>query len=614
MDRRGASKIMSDETVGLEERRLRAAESLLRLISQDELRKLAIRISADRDSLESVAARLAQLPRFAALEITLSVAEPTLIMLRDILSFLDQHGIAARTTGCSLYLAEPIRGRDDRIDLSPQEVGALAAWTPKPRRSIRDNVFAEALADWRSLIGGWEELLWRARMRFQQGEIDVTESLIEQAVVYEPDEDVTDYAAVQVLSSLAEPLSKLSKLLEALPESDRPVSCETLLDEIRYVQHHVESTLEEVRYRGTTHYESKQLSISDDQDCQEMLQFVDQQFLDMFNRISEDIYLLSDLIYEGSILDIMNTAVWSSRPQLYEVWLLVMILDWLEQRGYHVDILKIVEREDRKYEWQLAYAKDKTPCARVVGGVHGSCVVYYQLYQRSGDMPDLCLFPEPREENTPLWAIDAKHSDKASYTLSTYRATATRYRDSFGAESSIVVEYFPRADIRGLEGDYIAFGPGASLVCDAAPDGRGIAKVFGVLDRVHPSVRTTLVCIDLSESFRSTVDAALEEARALLRGGDASVSDKFVCFADVAVTMTGMKSFIDGNANKLHVGETTRLGNSTMLEPLRRELRRVIGDTPNIELLLLSDGDFSDGADALKSLSADFGASVRVMP
>src|SRR5258708_30029357 len=120
---------MNESALGLEERRRKAAESLLRLVSGEELGKLATQLAADEVSAESVASRLALLPRFQALGITLSLADPTVRMLRDVLSYLERRGVAARTTGCALLLADPVQGQQHRIDLTPQEVGALASWT-----------------------------------------------------------------------------------------------------------------------------------------------------------------------------------------------------------------------------------------------------------------------------------------------------------------------------------------------------------------------------------------------------------------------------------------------------------------------------------------------------
>jgi hypothetical protein len=167
---------MDKNTSALETRRHQAAEALLRLISREELHTLATRFAAPEMSVRSVADRLAQLPRFQALDIVLGIAEPTLRMLRDVLSYLERRGAAARTTGCAVVLADPVQQQERRIDLTPQEVGAIAAWTPKSRTRLRDDSFAEALADWRSLTSAWRRLIQNARPRSEEGDLDVFET------------------------------------------------------------------------------------------------------------------------------------------------------------------------------------------------------------------------------------------------------------------------------------------------------------------------------------------------------------------------------------------------------------------------------------------------------
>lgn len=59
----------------------------------------------------AVIERLATLPRYQALAVLLRTATPTVLMLRDILHFLERHGVSARTTGCALVLADPAAPR-----------------------------------------------------------------------------------------------------------------------------------------------------------------------------------------------------------------------------------------------------------------------------------------------------------------------------------------------------------------------------------------------------------------------------------------------------------------------------------------------------------------------
>lgn len=50
---------------------------------------------------------------------------------------------------------------------------------------------------------------------------------------------------------------------------------------------------------------------------------------------------LASLAEADAYLDALRADIWSSRPQLFEVWVLVSILGWLERRGYAVELLKL---------------------------------------------------------------------------------------------------------------------------------------------------------------------------------------------------------------------------------------------------------------------------------
>jgi hypothetical protein len=611
---------MNSSISGLEGRRREAAEALLRLLSRAELRELATRLAAEAVSVEAVAARLARLPRFQALGIALSIADPTLRMLRDVLSYLEFHGVAARTTGCALLLADPVQGSEYRVDLSPQEVGAISSWTPKSRKNLRDESFCEALADWRSLSDNWRRLLQKARPYILRGDLDVVETYINARAghpdpVYEPDRDLTDRSAQDVLRVLMGRVEELAGLLEKLPTTESPTACQVLLREmrdlIRVAQREV--LAEETHRRGAGYRSRRQSSACDVPDRRSLLRYVDQRFLDTFDRLAEDLYLLADLLEGDQLLDILGVHIWTSRPQLYEVWLLTSVLSWLEGRGYRIELLKMEQGQEGRSEWRLAYAKDSTPCAQVRGGALKDAAIFYQLYRPSGDMPDLCLIPEPTSTTKPLWAIDAKHSEAGAYSLSAYRATAERYRQSFGADLSLVVEYFPRADLVDPPTNPIQFGTGAVLVTDAAPGRSGLPLALDFLEAIHPPVATAVLCIDLSQSFRSRVNAALYRARANLRSRGATVLDSFVCFADTATTSTGMRAFMGGDVDNLSLLENIApLGDGTQLLPLINEIRALADGTTIAELLLVSDAVFSDASSAVDTLAAEFGTPVRL--
>jgi hypothetical protein len=610
---------MNQSTHGLEGRRRQAADALLRLVSRDELRELGTHLGVPDVGVDSVLDHLARLPRFQALSIVLTIAEPTLRMLREVLTYLESRGVATRTTGCALVLADPVQGQQYRIDLTPQEVGAISAWTSKSTKRLRDDSFGEALADWRSLTSPWRRLLQRARPNVQEGDLDVVETYIAMRSgstepVYERDRDLTDHSAQGVLHVLLNRVMELADLLERLPAPERPPSCQALLQEmrdlIRIAGRDVFRADLRRRRRGYPSTHSPARGVANQR---ALLRYVDQRFLDTLDRLAEDLYLLADLLAGDHLFDVLGIDVWTSRPQLYEVWLLVSVLSWFEARGYRIELLKIEPGQGGRLEWRLAYAKDLTPCARVRGGQLKDGGIYYQLYRESGDMPDLCLLPEPSTAAKPYWAIDAKHSEMGSYALAAYRATATRYRHSFGADLSLVVEYFARPELVEASQNPLHFETGVFLVTDASPEGRGLPIALNLLHSLHPPLACAVLCIDLSDSFRQRAVAALTRARARLRSAGSSSLDSFVCFADRAATRTGMKAFVDGDVdNPPNLGDVASVGRGTQLPPVINELRALVARTSVSELVLVSDGAFSGTGDALHVLAGELGIPVTL--
>ncbi len=65
-------------------------------------------------------------------------------------------------------------------------------------------------------------------------------------------------------------------------------------------------------------------------------------------------------------------------------------------------------------------------------------------------MPDISLLSGPSVDAKAMWSLDPKHSEAGGYTLSDYKETAERYKTSFGADLSLVAEYFDKSGL-GLE-------------------------------------------------------------------------------------------------------------------------------------------------------------------
>ena len=72
----------------------------------------------------------------------------------------------------------------------------------------------------------------------------------------------------------------------------------------------------------------------------EVRQYTSPQFPADFDRFLEDALLLGNLIESSDhIADVLRLDVWPSRPQLFEVWVLLSTLKWLFCRGYQIELL-----------------------------------------------------------------------------------------------------------------------------------------------------------------------------------------------------------------------------------------------------------------------------------
>ena len=127
-------------------------------------------------------------------------------------------------------------------------------------------------------------------------------------------------------------------------------------------------------------------------------------------------------------------------------------------------------------------------------------------------MPDISMLEAADASSAPMWSLDPKHSLKGGNSLADYRHTAERYRDSFGAKHSLVVEYFRRAWSNPTD-----FVNGAKLIVDCNPSGSGLPLLLVELQTLDPPtierLAKQLLCVDFSSSFASRRDNALEELR-----------------------------------------------------------------------------------------------------
>lgn len=551
----------------LDERRRQAAASLLRCLSQEELAVVAMEIGIEPPiNRGTVAHHLGQRPRFEMLATVLRSAEPTILMLRGILGFLERHGCAARTTGCALVLADPVRPSGTiSVELSPQAAGVICTWESRTLRRLGAHPFQNASNSWKAMGPGWRNLCSDAEPVTRGRRIDAYKTVMNfhrgiDRNAYEPPQDWTDYRAQAVLAYLLLRVHKMATSLQRAPRGARTQPHDRLLLEMQALLGDCARDI----FVSDDHSPGPPLVPRPRRSWQEpspaeLSRYAPRPFLDDLDRLCEDLLCLGDQLEGERLFDLLRVDLWTTRPQLYEVWLLTAVLDWIESRGWRVELQKITHRAGAGPVWALAYAKDTRPCARVFGPDGDGREIFYQLYRPSGDMPDLCML----HGRSPVWSLDAKHSEAGGYSLSDYRRTAERYRDSFGAPLSLVAEYFPRLDLR-IPNPF-AFGQGAALILDARPGGEGAAMLFDTLADSHPRARGTLVCVDLSSSFASSLDAALRRICAMLKARGTEVLDQLVCFAGSAEITTGMRGYIDTAGvpdlkGRLDLAEGTRMG------------------------------------------------------
>ncbi len=588
------------------------AERLLRVLSSDELNALGntLGLQATVD-LDEIAVSLGKLARFEIVRVVLKAATSTLVLLQDIFSSLASFGISARTTGFVFVLADPSQpGQECELEFSPQAIGCVSDFQAHRKWGEDEiNSLDALLSRWRLLSPKLLQVLGAAVSREVEGDMDVVETVIQNraartrgdmppGVIREPDRVFKNPQAESFLRFVVSHVIDVRDHLLRVHEEFRPLQIRTILREATEFIGKAQKILPSNKSRANRR--ESQPAPSD------LRRYAS--FLRDFDRFREDLYLLADLIEGESIFDMLRLDIWSSRPQLFEVWVMLTILSWLSRRGYSIKPLKL-EQSVVALKWRLAYSKDKEPCASVQGPP-GSLIsyLYYQLY-RPGDMPDLALLSGPNPTSRPIWSVDPKHSEQRSYSIKEYQATAERYRDSFGAPLSIIVEYFERSECKD---NPVSFGNGAWLVHNCHPGGPGLALLLTQLSRCHPFIATTLVCLDISQSFLPHLQSVLPAVVGALEQGNGQWLDDFVCFAGSAVRRTGLRAWLNSDST----AELSSLGldEGTKIEPLIQVIFEVVQGTGINRIVLVTDGVFDVPLDVLiQRLRSEMNVSVEII-
>jgi hypothetical protein len=597
--------------------RNKALLRLLRLMTEAEKESFksdfGIGNAADEGEILKV---IESLPRYEAVRAFLRAADATLVLLRDVFEILESFGIATKTTGCVFVLANPTNPAErTELVFSQQTVGAVSSWSPKKKWAKVSDPLTDLRTRWNQLQGALQPLLHRARPRHEEGDIDFVETYIQSVrtggqggLIRHPDRHRVDEDAQRVLRHFTIRLEQMVESLGRIPEASRPPQLTSILRDSGQVTRGAADFLDD--RKGRYRYRSSRPSNENKPpDGRTIERYLPRRFVTDFDKFLEDLYALSDLIQGDAIADMLRIDVWSSRPQLFEIWVLLKLLNWIRHRGYIIELLRTDNRgADLPFRWNLSYAKDSKPCAVVRGRKGGEQFVFFQLFL-PGDMPDISLLEGAEPSSTPVWSVDPKHAEKQGYSRSAYEETAIRYRDSFKARVSLIAEYFARPEL-GVSNP-IEFGPGAKLILDCRPDGKGLPILLSELAQFHPSLSQVLVCIDFSGSFAPRREDALKALRQSVKTDDRVFMDECICFAGNAVRGNVTGGWRGPGAGG--VMPTSNIEEGSAFEPLFAAIAEFKRTGDITEIVLVTDGRLDiPMADAIARIQSRLGLGVTV--
>lgn len=559
---------------------------LLRLMTEPEKEDFRADFSiAQGVSDDELMERLESLPRYEAVRAFLRAADATLIILKEVFEILQSFGIATKTTGCVFVLANPANPAEQtELVFAQQTVGAVCSWSPTKKWNKISDSLADMRSRWIRLQPILRSLLRRAEPKHRRGEIDLIESAMQRRAIYEPDRHHVDSDAQWVLHHFAVRIHQMVERLEEIPKSTRPPELTSILQGVRPLAQEVDGCLSDPQER---HRSPRRYSITKPPTQSTIARYTSSRFAEDLDTFLEDLYSLSDLVRGEDIVDMLQIDLWTARPQLFEIWVLLTLLRWIRRRGHSVEFLRTDERgRDAPFRWNLSYAKDSTPCAIVRDPKSVEQFVFFQLYRPSGDMPDISLLEGADPSSGAIWSVDPKHSEKQAYSLSDYGKTATRYRDSFGAELSLIVEYFARPELGPA--NPMQFGDRAKLIRDCRPNGKGLPILFSELAKFHPALAQVLICIDFSDSFSAKRETALEELRQRVESDGRTFARECICFAGDASIIREPDLWKSSEWSST----MSSLRPGTVFEPLLRAIVDAKQIVNISEIVLVTDGDF----------------------
>jgi len=519
-------------------------------------------------------------------------------MMRDVVRFLETCGVSMRTTGCVLIL--PIDGGESKSFLSPQVADMIARFDAAARRRKTGR-------DWSDSLSTFHRLEWWIRQTAQDGlpsKYDVFDDGIMHKIalgLVEAEEDLyrqevrVDPLASEKMFSLWRSLDYLSAKLSAIGDRPSDPAARELKDVLSQCALQLSQHIERLSYDydlwdELTRYVNPE-PWSETWSTEEIFKgdcWRYDEHWDEWVRFIEDVLSIAEFEKSPEVADLLRLDLLKDRPRLFEVWCMSRILSWYRSWRCAVELESI--KADDPPVWNLNYSKASEPVARVEHGAD-RWWFFFQLFRTGGEranMPDLALLTGRDPSSDVIWIADPKYSEAGGYDHHDYLEVAERYRDAFHTRRVWICEFFARRDWFG--GASYEHGDRVSILTEVQPKGEGSRLLRRELRQVHGfSSKEFVLAIDCSGSFIDNLPSLEPEIVALSNRAAA-----ILCFAGTAkeidpesVDLAAMRS------------ESESLVGGTLLGPLVSELESLSSIDSCTELILVTDGGFSDHSSAL---------------
>lgn len=160
------------------------------------------------------------------------------------------------------------------------------------------------------------------------------------------------------------------------------------------------------------------------------------EIIEEIKNIRENVIAISEIqnVFE-TIYDLLALHLWRERWRIYELWILISIIDIFVSAGFVLDL----SARTSGNIWNMKFARDTQAIARLIGS-NISLDVFYQLYSKnanSGDMPDIAV---KIHDGDFLLIFDPKYG--RTYQFTQLVATALRYYNGFNPVLTVIHNFY----------------------------------------------------------------------------------------------------------------------------------------------------------------------------